>query len=484
MSLQEVVDLVPADQLNALHFIAIGGAGMSGIAELYHQLGHPVSGCDRADSPTLRQLAAAGLTTAVGHDPSHLTGVDTVVISSAIRQDNPELVAARQQGKRVWHRSTALAALMLGKRTVAVAGAHGKTTTTAMTATMIASAGADPSYVIGAPLAATGRSSHLGAGDVFVVEADESDGSFLQYPTQIAVITNIEADHLDNWGSAQAYADGFRRFASAERVQAVVINVDDAGARALADELRSTGVRVVGYGESVDADVRLGDVDFEGTQASARLQAEGRSYPFRLQVPGRYNLANAAAAFAAGRLLDLDAEALIAGARAFTGTLRRFQLVAELKLNPDDPAQRAIRIYDDYAHHPTELRAALGAALRAKGDGRLVACFQPHLYSRTRDFADEFGAALCLADEVVVCDIYAAREDPLPGVTGALVADAAHRHAGPNTHVEYVPDKSDLASHLAGVVQPGDLVMTLGAGDVTLVGPMLVGLLNQRIDRR
>ncbi len=484
MSLHEVVDLVPADQLNALHFIAIGGAGMSGIAELYHRLGHPVSGCDRADSPTLRQLAASGLATAIGHDPGHLAGVDTVVISSAIRQDNPELVAARQQGRRVWHRSTALAALMLDKRSVAVAGAHGKTTTSAMTATMAAAAGADPSYVIGAPLAATGHSSHLGSGDVFVVEADESDGSFLQYPTRIAIITNIEPDHLDNWGTARAYADGFRRFATGQTVQAVVINVDDAGARALAEELRAGATRVVGYGESADAEVRLTDLDFEGTHASATLLAEDRSFPFRLRVPGRYNLANAAAAFAAGRLLELDAERLVAGAGEFTGTLRRFQLVAEQRLNPDDPADRAVRIYDDYAHHPTELRAALTAALRAKGGGRLVACFQPHLYSRTRDFADEFGAALCLADVVLVTDIYAAREDPLPGVTGALVADAAHRHAGPGTSVEYVPDKGSLAAHLAGLVQPGDLVMTLGAGDVTLVGPMLAGLLAQRAGGR
>ncbi|MGB3956197.1 MAG: Mur ligase family protein, partial [Brooklawnia sp.] len=326
--------------------------------------------------------------------------------------------------------------------------------------------------------------SHLGSGDVFVVEADESDGSFLQYPTRIAIITNIEPDHLDNWGTARAYADGFRRFATGQTVQAVVINVDDAGARALAEEPRAGATRVVGYGESADAEVRLTDLDFEGTHASATLLAEDRSFPFRLRVPGRYNLANAAAAFAAGRLLELDAERLVAGAGEFTGTLRRFQLVAEQRLNPDDPADRAVRIYDDYAHHPTELRAALTAALRAKGGGRLVACFQPHLYSRTRDFADEFGAALCLADVVLVTDIYAAREDPLPGVTGALVADAAHRHASPGTSVEYVPDKGSLAAHLAGLVQPGDLVMTLGAGDVTLVGPMLAGLLAQRAGGR
>lgn len=469
MSLHEVVEVVPIDEVGPLHFIAIGGAGMSGIADLYRSAGSTVSGCDRTDSATLQQLAATGIDTFIGHDPAHVRDVDTVVVSSAIRADNPELVAARSLGKRVWHRSTALAALMADRVGIAVAGAHGKTTTSAMTAMMLQAAGADPSFVIGAPLAATGTSSYLGTGPAFVVEADESDGSFLQYPTQIAVITNIEPDHLDNWGNAQAYYEGFVRFATGARVQAVVINVDDAGARELHDRLRAAGARVVSYGEAVDADVRLTGLDFEGTHASATLHFEGHSWPMTLQVPGRYNLANAAAAFATGRLLGLDAHQLLAGAAAFTGTLRRFQLVAQLD---------GMRIYDDYAHHPTELRAALGAALRARGEGRLVACFQPHLYSRTRDFADEFGAALCLADVVVVTDVYGAREDPIPGVSGALIADAAQRHAETSgTQVNYVPNKLDLPAELAKLAQPGDLIMTLGAGDVTLVGPMLAGIL-------
>lgn len=472
MSLHKVVEVVPVDEVGDLHFIAIGGAGMSGIADMYRRLGSAVSGCDRNDSATLGQLGASGIKTFVGHDPDHVRDVDTVVVSSAIRSDNPELVAARELGKRVWHRSTALAALMIGRVGIAIAGAHGKTTTSGMTAVMLQAAGADPSFVIGAPLAATGSSSELGSGEPFVVEADESDGSFLQYPTQIAVITNIEPDHLDNWGNAQNYHAGFRRFATGEQVQAVVINVDDPGARELADELRAAGRKVIGYGESADADVRLTDLDFEGTHASGTLHAEGRSWPIRLQVPGRYNLANAAAAFATGRVLGLDPNKLLAGASAFTGTLRRFQFIAQVD---------GVRIYDDYAHHPTELRAALGAAARACGDGRLVACFQPHLYSRTRDFYDEFGAALCLADVVVVTDVYGAREDPMPGVSGALIANAALRHAeGTATEVNYVPDKSELAAHLTELAQPGDLIMTLGAGDVTLVGPMLAGMLADR----
>lgn len=480
--LREIVEVIPAEQAGAVHLIAVGGAGMSGVAEMYHERGLAVSGCDRVDSPTLQQLADSGISTAVGHDASHLRGVDTVVVSSAIRADNPELVAAQARGLRIWHRSAALASLMLGRRGVSVAGAHGKTTTSAMTAVMLAQAGADPSYVIGSPLADTGHSAHLGSGEVFVVEADESDGSFLQYPTEIAVITNIEPDHLDNWGSAQAYADGFRDFAHGAHVSCVVINADDAGARQLTEELLAAGkVRVVTYGEAADAEVRLSDLDFEGTHASAILHAEGEAHELRLQVPGRYNLANAAAAFATGRQLGLAAAPLLAGASRFTGTLRRFQLVAQPQIgHHGDP----VRIYDDYAHHPTELRAALGAALRARGAGRLVACFQPHLYSRTRDFADEFGAALCLADVAVVTDVYGAREDPMPGVSGALVADAAQAHAAGRTQVEYVADKAELPDRLAELVQPGDLVMTLGAGDVTLVGPLLAGILQRRRDAR
>lgn len=480
MSLREIVEVLPADQAGAVHFIAIGGAGMSGIADFYHGIGASVSGCDRDDSATLQQLARSGISTHVGHDPSHLAGVDTVVVSSAIRDDNPELVAARAQGLRVWHRSAALAALMVGKTGIAIAGAHGKTTTSALCAVLLAEAGADPSYVIGAPLAATGVSSHRGAGDVFVVEADESDGSFLQYPTQIAVITNIEPDHLDNWGTAQAYHIGFRLFATDESVQAVVINADDAGARELTAELRaSSKATVVSYGEAADADLRITDVVLQGTTARATLRSAEGDWTLELQVPGRYNLANAAAAFAVGRLLGLDPQALLAGARSFTGTLRRFQLVAQLGLTPHAGLAEQVRIYDDYAHHPTELRAALTAARRARGEGRLVACFQPHLYSRTKQFSQEFGQALTLADVVVVTDVYGAREDPMPGVTGELIASAAEQQAT-STEVHYVADKSELPAKLAELARPGDVIMTLGAGDVTLVGPLLVRALAGR----
>ncbi|WP_203566889.1 UDP-N-acetylmuramate--L-alanine ligase [Aestuariimicrobium ganziense] len=462
MALREPVEVAAPEQLGPIHFIAIGGAGMSGIAQLFRQRGSQVSGSDQVDSAALRQLATQGIQTHVGHDADQLGQASTVVVSSAIRDDNPELVEARARGLTVLHRSAALAALMTGHRGVSIAGTHGKTTTTGMTAVMLDVAGADPSYVIGSPLASSGVSAHLGGGDVFVVEADESDGSFLQYPTEVAVVTNVEADHLDNWDTPEAYYAGFVRFATQPSVRVLVVNSDDAGAAELATMVEARGTRVVRYGTGDEADVRLSEMDFEGTHASARLQCGSSDGRIELKVPGRYNLENAAAAYAAGRELGLDHDRLLAGAASFTGTLRRFQLVGE---------RGGVRVYDDYAHHPSELRAALTAARRAVGAGRLIACFQPHLYSRTVEFADDFGQALALADVAVVTDVYGAREDPVPGVSGQLVADAA-RAAGAQVH--YVADKRDLPAALADLAADGDLVMTLGAGDVTIVGPLLV----------
>ena len=471
MALREPVPLVEPRELGHVHIMGVGGAGLSGIAGCYAALGLPVSGCDRGDSAALRDLAAQGVPVLIGHDPAHLDGVDalgaveTLVVSSAIREDNPELVAARAAGLRVWHRSAALGALMLGRRGVAVTGTHGKTTTSAMAVTALRGAGLDPSFVVGSPLTSTGRSFGIGRGGVFVVEADESDGSFLQYPAQVVVVTNIEADHLDNWGTPQRYAHGFERLVAQPGVRFLVADLDDPGAAALAAHAPAH-VQVVGIGESAQAAVRLADESTTGVGARATLRYEGRAHELRLAVPGRHNLVDAAAAFAVGALLGADADALVEGLAGFAGTARRFQLVGQAD---------GVRVYDDYAHHPTEIAATLTAA-RSAG-GRLVVCFQPHLYTRTRDFADAFGRALALADEVVVTDVYAAREDPIPGVTGRLVADAAER-AG--ARVSYVADKADLPRRLAQIARDADLVVTVGAGDVTEVGPQLVRLLAQR----
>lgn len=437
---------------------------MSGIAALYAELGVPVSGSDQNDSATLRGLAAAGVTTFVGHDAQHLGSAETVVVSSAVRETNPELAQARRRGLRVWHRSAALAALMLGRVGVAVTGTHGKTTTSAMIATMLTAAGVEPGYVVGSPLRETGRSHRLGTGDVFVIEADESDGSFLQYPAQIVVITNIEADHLDNWGTAEAYAAGFAALATADDVTTVVISADDPGAVALTAAVRAAGKRVITFGEAEGADIRLSEPGHLGLGATATLTGPDESGPLRLAVPGRYNLHNAAAAYAVGVSLGVPGATLRAAAAEFAGTNRRFQPVAEVG---------GVRIFDDYAHHPTEVAATLTAARELVGAGRVVACFQPHLFTRTRDFAAEFGQALGLADLVVVCGIYPAREDPLPGITGELVA----RNVPGSVDVTYVESIADAAAALAGLVSPGDLVVTIGAGDVTVVGPQLAALL-------
>lgn len=477
MTLLSPIEVVPATEVGPIHFIAIGGSGMSGIARLYADLGIEVSGSDQSDSSMLRSLERMGIRTHVGHDASQLGNAATVVVSSAIRATNVELVEARRRGLRVWHRSAALAALMLGKRGVSIAGTHGKTTTTAMTAVMFAEAGADPSYVIGGPLSTTGVNAAIGTGDAFVVEADESDASFLQYPTEIAVITNVGADHLVNWGTPEAYADGFRAFATQPRVGHVVINVDDPGSRELADELAGKGPEVIRYGEAADADVRVTDVVASGNGVEATLSFRGEASTIRLQVPGNHNLANASAAYAVGRIVGLGHEEAIEALGRFEGTLRRFQLITDTA---------GIRVFDDYAHHPTEIRAALTAARRATEagneatglSGRLIACFQPHLYSRTVDFADEFGQVMTLADIAVINDVCGAREDPVPGVTGQLVVDAAVKHGAPEVH--YVVDKYDLPEALNDLARPGDLIITLGCGDVTIVGPLLAPLLAAR----
>ena len=470
MPLVAPVPLLPATQVGGVHFIAIGGTGMSAIAALYAELGVRVSGSDQADSVALRELRRQGVTAQVGHDAAYLGDAETVVVSSAVRESNVELAEARRRGLRIWHRSAALGALMLERRGVAVTGTHGKTTTSAMIAVLLAECGADPSYVIGSPLTSSGRGSRIGGGDAFVIEADESDGSFLQYPAEIVVVTNVEADHLDNWGTPRAYAAGFVRLALQPQVRTVVLDADDPGAQALAAALAGSGKQLIRVGEAADADVRISDLGFAGATAHALLEADGDVGPLELAVPGRHNLHNAAIAYAVGRVLGVDGARLRAAAAAFNGTHRRFQRVAEID---------GITIVDDYAHHPTEVVATLTAARVYAGEQRVVACFQPHLFTRTRDFAAEFAQALTLADEVLVLGIYPAREDPIPGVTGELVADALRELIGAQ-RVHYVEPVTGAADVRAGLVLPGDLVITLGAGDVTGVGPALADRLRER----
>lgn len=455
-----------------IHFIGIGGAGMSGIARVMLMRGCSVTGSDAKDSSVVTALRAQGAQINIGHSAEAVDGAGTVVVSSAIRESNPELAAARSKGIPVIHRSEALASLMDGYRTVAIAGTHGKTTTTSMATVALQACGADPSFVIGGVLTAAGTNAHSGTGDVFVAEADESDGSFLLYSPEIAVVTNVEADHLDHYGSWEKVREAFAQFAHRveENGGVLIACADDAGSREVADLARSRGVSVITYGTSEDADVRIVDAHHTHQSQSFALEtADGRSGPYELSLPGLYNLRNAAAALTIVAELGLDVDAAAEGLGRFGGTKRRFELKG---------TQRGVRVFDDYAHHPTELHNLLTAAKQVVDPERSVrVVFQPHLYSRTQNFRREFGEALGLADDVIVMDVYPAREDPIPGVTGAIVAAEVPL---PDDKVTFVPSFAEVADLVAGRCRPGDVVITAGAGDVTIVGPEILDSLRSR----
>ncbi|GCE75764.1 UDP-N-acetylmuramate--L-alanine ligase [Cellulomonas biazotea] len=459
-------------ELGRVHLVGVGGAGMSAIAALLAARGLEVSGSDAADGPALPGLRSAGVRVHVGHDAALVGDADTVVVSSAVRDSNPELAAARAEGLTVLHRSEALAALMADRDAVAVAGAHGKTTTSAMVATALLDAGADPSFAIGGTvLTADGAlgGSRDGHGPAFVAEADESDGSFLAYEPLVAVVTNVEPDHLDHYGSREAFEDAFVAFAGRVRRGGLLVAcADDEGAARLVTAatgaLADRGVRVVTYGTSATADVRVGELRPDGDRWSVRLVTDDVAVDVTLAVPGTHNALNAAAAWAAARGLGVAPEAAARGLAAFRGTGRRFE---------DRGTVAGVRVVDDYAHHPTEVAAVLRAARTVVGSGRVVVLFQPHLFSRTRIFAREFGAALDLADVVVVTDVYAAREDPDPAVTGALLVDAVPT-AG---RARFVADRIDAARAVAAAARPGDLLLTVGAGDVTALVPVVLDAL-------
>jgi UDP-N-acetylmuramate--alanine ligase len=442
-------ELLAADRLGRVHFVGVGGAGLSAIARIMLARGIPVSGSDGVESATLDSLRALGAQVYVGHAADQLGDADTVVVSTAVREDNAEYTAAVARGLRVLPRSAALASLMAGRRVVAVAGTHGKTTTTALLTVALEAAGADPTYAIGADLAATGSNAKEGTGELFVAEADESDGAFLHYAPYAAIVTNIEADHLDHWRTEQAYARAFDDFAATVDPDGfLVCGVDDPGAAALAERQRAAGLRVVTV--STRGGGEVGPDALDGA---------------RLWAPGEHYATDALLALAAGRTLGFADADLLRGIASFTGTKRRMERKGEVA---------GVRVYDSYAHHPTEIAGDLEAARALAGAGRLVVAFQPHLVSRTRSFGPAMGEALGAADEVVVCDVYLAREDADPEVTGALVAGAVPL---PPERVAFVPDLDDVPGALVARARAGDLVLTLGAGSVTDVGPRVLELL-------
>ncbi|MGA4838967.1 UDP-N-acetylmuramate--L-alanine ligase [Streptomyces sp. G45] len=453
------------------HFIGIGGAGMSGIAKILAQRGAKVAGSDAKDSATADALRAQGATVHIGHAAEHLADdASCVVVSSAIRADNPELARATELGIPVVHRSDALAALMDGLRPIAVAGTHGKTTTTSMLAVSLSSLGLHPSYAIGGDLDAPGSNADHGTGEIFVAEADESDRSFHKYAPEVAIVLNVELDHHANYASMDEIYESFETFA--DRIVpggTLVIAADHEGARELTRRLaaRPSGPRVITYGESADADVRITDVTPNGLKSEVTAVLDGTELTFAVSVPGRHYAHNAVAALAAGAALGIPAAELAPALASYTGVKRRLQLKGEAG---------GVQVVDSYAHHPTEMTADLEAMRGAAADARLLVLFQPHLFSRTQELGTEMGQALALADASVVLDIYPAREDPIPGVTSALIVDAA-RAAGAD--VRAVHDKDAAPAEIAGMARPGDLVLTMGAGDVTDLGPRVLDHLSK-----
>lgn len=441
-----------------LHFAGIGGAGMCGLAELLHREGLQVSGCDLQASEATARLQQLGIAVALGHDPSHLEGADVLVISSAVPASNPEVEAARAAGVPVIRRAEMLGEVSRLKWTVAVAGTHGKTTTTSLAGHILTAAGLDPTVAVGGRVHLLGAHARLGRSQYLVCEADEYDRSFLALHPVLAVITNVEAEHLDTYGTVEAMEDAYVAFASRTPFYgATIACLDDPGVRRLLPRL---GRRVVTYGESPQADVSAREVSFSPAATHCRVVARGEELgPFAVPLPGRHVLADALAALAVALEVGVAFATAAAAVAAFTGVARRFERKGE---------RDGAILVDDYAHHPTEVAATLQAARQAFPSARLVAAFQPHLFSRTQAFAREFGEALLGADLVLVLPIYPAREQPVDGVTHRLVVDAARRSG----HRQVVPcDSLEAAlSTLAAVVRAGDVVLTLGAGNVVRLG--------------
>jgi UDP-N-acetylmuramate--alanine ligase len=446
----------PADK-RSVHFMGIGGAGMSALALIAFRRGVAVSGCD-IDPSGAADLQALGIPIQQGHDPSHLAGARAVVVTAAVANGHPELQQARQLNLPIVPRKLALAELIAGAQCVGISGTHGKTTTTVMSTEALAAAGLDPTGVAGGRVSAWGGNARVAGDQLFVVEADEFDQAFLTLHPEVAVVNNVEPDHLECYGSVQALEDAFVEFAG--RARTAIVSADDPGARRVGARLKT---QVCGFGLDAGADIRISDIvqRADTTEASVRWR-DGRTLKLTLQVPGLHNLRNAVAALAVvhslGGPLQPAAEAL----REFGGVGRRFERLGEFA---------GVAVVDDYAHHPSELAATLSAARQAFPGRRLVAVFQPHLYSRTAAHGQAMGQALAAADVVIVTEIYPAREQPIAGVSGQQVAEAAER-AGADARFE--PTRARVGKTVYQVLRSGDVVLTLGAGDITRVAPELV----------
>lgn len=444
------------------HFIGVGGAGMSGIARVAHDRGMNVTGSDLKDSRYSKHLRESGIPVAIGHATENLGDPEVVVVSSAIPETNPELAAARERGIPVWPRAQMLAHLAGSLRTIAIAGTHGKTTTSAMVATMLEGMDLSPTYLVGGEVSSSGTNAASGTGDHYVVEADESDGSFIYLDPHIAVVTNVEADHLDHYGSLERVEQTFVEFMTKVPSDGrLVICADDAR---LCELARETEAQILTYGAAEGADVRYHDMVREGLRSSFTVTfPDGTSVDACITVPGEHMVQNATAALAIAWTVDGDLELAAKALCTYGGVRRRFDQIGTVD---------SIDVVDDYAHHPTEVRATLQAAQEC-GYDRVWVIFQPHRYSRTQTLGRDFGAAFEAADRIVLMDVYSAGETPIPGVTGKTVLDAL-LDVDPRSRVAYFPHRADIVPFVAREVRPGDIVLTMGAGDVTTLGPELV----------
>ena len=447
-----------------VHFIGIGGAGMSGLARISLSHGITVSGSDAKDSSVVKALQALGATISTQHVAGNVDGADLVVYSTAISPSNPELVRAQELKLATLTRAAALSILMSDSKSIAVAGTHGKTTTSSMMAVALQACGADPSFAIGGTITASGSNAHRGTGEIFVAEADESDGSFIEYHPYAAIVTNVEHDHVDFFATPQDVASAFKDFAATIKPEGFLTYcADDEGAKALAATITTCALLSYGIGE--ECDLRLDSIELEAMGSRARAIWRGKVVGFiELQVPGHHNLLNAAAVLATGLNLGFTAPELLTGLAVFRGTGRRFELKGTV---------HGIRVIDDYGHHPTEIDVTLKAARRFAGDGRLIVIFQPHRYSRTKAFSSQFAKALDMADRAIVLEVYAASEKPIAGVTSRLITDAM-------SHGEYIPNFIEVTDSVIDSAEPQDVIITLGAGDVSSLAPIIVDGLSRR----
>jgi UDP-N-acetylmuramate--alanine ligase len=455
-----------------IHFVGIGGIGMSGIAEVLLNLGYRVTGSDLKPSDITARLTALGGRVAIGHAAEHVGAADVVVVSSAVRPTNPEVLEARRRGIPVIPRAEMLGELMRMKCGVAVAGSHGKTTTTSLIATVLAQAGLDPTVVIGGKLNSLGSNARLGQGEFLVAEADESDGSFLRLTPTVAVVTNIDPEHLDHFGTVEALERAFLDFINKVPFYGLaVLCMDHPRVRSFITAAR-VEKRLVTYGLGTEADYRATEVRFDGLRSHFTAVARGRVLgEVTLAMPGLHNVQNALAVLAVAEFLGVRFEELREALAHFQGVGRRFTVRGEAA---------GVTVIDDYGHHPAEIRATLAAARSgiAAGGRRIVVAFQPHRYTRTRDLMDEFAAAFDEAEVVVLTEIYAAGEEPIPGVTGEALGQALRRHGHPE--VRYVPRRAELGAALAPLLGRGDLLITLGAGDISQVGDEVLAALAAR----